>query len=197
MRIISGSARGRKLTSPPGQGLSIRPTSDRAREALFSIIGSHVEQAAVLDLFAGTGAMGLEAFSRGARSVTFVDNNRLALELIRKNIETCFPSAATPSAATRLTIIQHDLRRGLPLKLLQKKLLSPFDLVFLDPPYSQGLCQRILQDWDDHNLLTAGGLLVAEERAKEKLALRFATLELVDNRVYGEAAFWIFSQRNR
>ncbi len=192
MRIISGSARGRKLTSPPGQGLSIRPTSDRAREALFNIIGSHVEQAAVLDLFAGTGAMGLEAFSRGARSVTFVDNNRLALELIRKNIETCFPSAAS-----RLTIIQHDLRQGLPLKLLQKKLLSPFDLVFLDPPYSQGLCQRILQDLDDHNLLAAGGLLVAEERAKEKLALRFATLELVDNRVYGEAAFWIFSQKNR
>jgi 16S rRNA (guanine966-N2)-methyltransferase len=191
LRIISGSARGRKLTSPPGQGLSIRPTSDRAREALFNIIGNHVEQAAVLDLFAGTGAMGLEAFSRGARSVTFIDNNRLALELIRKNIETCFPSAASC-----LTIIQHDLRRGLPLKLLQKKLLSPFDLVFLDPPYSKGLCQRILQEWDDHNLLASGGLLVAEERAKEKLALRFATLELVDNRVYGEAAFWIFSQKN-
>jgi 16S rRNA (guanine966-N2)-methyltransferase len=126
--------------------------------------------------------------------VTFVDNNRLALELIRKNIETCFPSAVTPSAATSLTIIQHDLRRGLPLKLLQKKLLSPFDLVFLDPPYSQGLCQRILQDWDDHNLLAAGGLLVAEERAKEKLALRFATLELVDNRVYGEALLDIFAK---
>lgn len=136
--------------------------------------------------------MGLEAFSRGARSVTFVDNNRLALELIRKNIETCFPSA-TP----RLTIIQHDLRRGLPLKLLQRKQLSPFDLVFLDPPYSQGLCQRVLQDWDDHDLLAARGLLVVEERAKEQLTLRFSTLELVDNRVYGETAFWIFAQKNR
>ncbi len=192
MRIISGSARGRKLFSPPGQGLGIRPTSDRAREALFSIIGSQVEQAAVLDLFAGTGAMGLEAFSRGARSVTFVDNNRLALELIRKNIETCFPSAAA-----RLTIIQHDLRRGLPLKPLQKKQLSPFDLVFLDPPYSEGLCQRLLQDWDDHNLLAARGLLIAEERAKEQLSLRFSTLELVDKRLYGETAFWIFALKNR
>jgi 16S rRNA (guanine966-N2)-methyltransferase len=197
LRIISGSARGRRLFSPPGQGLSIRPTSDRARESLFNIIGSHVEQAAVLDLFAGTGALGLEACSRGAGSVTFVDNNRLALELIRKNIETCFPSAATLSAVPRLTIIQHDLRRGLPLHLLQKKQLFPFDLVFLDPPYSQGLCQRVLQDWDNHNLLTTGGLLVAEERAKEKLTLSFSTLELVDNRVYGETAFWIFAQTNR
>lgn len=156
-----------------------------------------MEQAAVLDLFAGTGALGLEACSRGAGSVTFVDNSRLALELIRKNIEACFPSAAMLPAAPRLTIIHHDLRRGLPLHLLRKKQLSPFDLVFLDPPYSQGLCQQVLQDWDNHNLLAVGGLLVAEERAKEKLTLRFSTLELVDNRVYGETAFWIFAQTNR
>lgn len=162
----------------------------------------------VLDLFAGTGALGLEAFSRGASSVAFVDNSRLALELIRKNILACFstppPLAETPllpkiidnqSIVSCWTVIQHDLRKGLPLKVFQKKMLSSFDLVFLDPPYSQGLCQQILQNWDDNNLLSANGLLIAEERANEKLAIRFSTLDLVDNRVYGDTAFWIFARK--
>lgn len=209
LRIISGSARGRRLSSPPGQTRAIRPTSDRAREALFNIISNHVEQAVVLDLFAGTGALGLEAFSRGAHSVAFVDNSRLAIDLITKNILTCF--ATTASLATRprfhlessheisnavcWTVIQHDLRKGLPLKMFMKKNLSCFDLVFLDPPYSQGLCQQMLQDWDANNLLTANGLLIAEERANEKLETRFSTLDLIDNRVYGDTAFWIFTRK--
>jgi 16S rRNA (guanine966-N2)-methyltransferase len=164
----------------------------------------------VLDLFAGTGALGLEAFSRGAHSVTFVDNSRLAIDLISKNILTCFAAgaslAASPQSSSESTrnmpdtacwtVIQHDLRKGLPLKIFSKKNLSCFDLVFLDPPYSQGLCQQVLQDWDANNLLSASGLLIAEERANEKLETRFSTLDLIDNRVYGDTAFWIFARKH-
>ncbi|MGB5230227.1 MAG: 16S rRNA (guanine(966)-N(2))-methyltransferase RsmD [Desulfoprunum sp.] len=201
MRIISGSARGRKLCSPPGRSLVIRPTSDRAREALFNILGRRTEEAAVLDLYAGTGALGLEAFSRGAKRVLFVDNNRLALDLIARNIRACAgtdesTSSASPAAAQpRLSLINHDLRRGLPLRQYQQKGFSLFDLIFLDPPYSQGLCQRTLQDLDHSHVLADAGLLIAEERENEMLDDSFATFKLSDRRVYGDTAFWIFESK--
>src|SRR5665648_882230 len=89
MRIISGWAKGRKLFTPPARETIIRPTSDRAREALFNIIGGQVQGASVLDLFAGTGALGIEALSRGAKNVCFVDFHPQALDLIRRNIQIC------------------------------------------------------------------------------------------------------------
>ena len=210
MRIISGRARGRKLFSPPGHSQTIRPTSDRARESLFNIISAHVERADVLDLFAGTGAMGLEALSRGAKSVTFVENNHQALELIKRNIRVCMPeidtasSSKIPRLATppkspedcAVSVIQHDLRKGLPLKTFDKMQLSSFDLVFLDPPYSTGLCLRILTEWDKNNRLTTDGLLIAEERSSEKLTEEFSTLRLVDRRAYGDTGFWIFQKQS-
>lgn len=205
MRIISGWARGRKLCAPPGHSQFIRPTSDRAREALFNIIGGHVDGAHVLDLFAGTGALGLEALSRGAKTVTFVETHRLALDLIKRNIRICLPETikhppesrirqASPekSSSPLVTIIQHDLRKGLPLKTFDKKRLSSFDLVFLDPPYSTGLCQQLLFDWDSHNLLTPDGLLIAEERSRETLADQMSSLRLADKRTYGDTGFWIY-----
>ena len=210
MRIISGWARGRKLFSPPGHSQNIRPTSDRAREALFNIISSHTEQADVLDLFAGTGALGLEALSRGAKTVTFVENDRQALALIKRNIQVCLPELSVSSAdmSSRpfpsdmqrnpiVSVIQHDLRKGLPLKTFDKRLLSSFDLVFLDPPYSTGLCQRLLTEWDNQNRLTPDGLLIAEERSNTSLAEDFNTLKLIDRRTYGETGFWIFQNMDR
>jgi len=202
VRIISGSARGRRLFSPSGQSLAIRPTADRAREALFSIIGRRTENAAVLDLYAGTGALGLEAFSRGARCVTFVDHSRQALELITRNIIACTASKAEqaagripPQLARRFNLIYCDLRRGLPLSQIRRQDLAPFDLVFLDPPYSMELCRHTLDDWDRDNLLATDGLLVAEERASEDLEGHRATLETIDRRVYGDTAFWFFKRR--
>lgn len=201
LRIISGSARGRKLFSPPGQSLVIRPTSDRAREALFNIIGRRPQGAVVLDLYAGTGALGLEAFSRGATRVTFVDNSRLALDLIARNIRACAgvegspPTESSAVVQQRLSLLQHDLRNGLPLRRFQQQGFSLFDLIFLDPPYSKGLCQRTLRDLDHSHLLAPEGLLIAEERADETLDDRFATLRLTDRRVYGDTAFWIFQSQ--
>ena len=112
MRIIGGTARGRRLQTPPKSTVSrtgsqlIRPTADRAREALFNIIGKEVEDAVVLDLFAGTGALGLEALSRGAQSAAFVDKSSQSTDLIKKNIELC-------GFSDKSFVIKRDLAKSL------------------------------------------------------------------------------------
>jgi len=177
MRIIAGSARGRRLAAPAGQ--TLRPTADRAKEALFSIIASYLPDATVLDLFAGTGALGLEALSRGAGEAIFVDHGREALALIARNIQLC--GFAPPQ--TRL--IRHDLRRGLPEEIIGRH----FDLIFLDPPYDQGLADATL------TLLgrkISASLIVAEERHTCRLAMNYGNYICQDKRRYGDTAFWFF-----
>lgn len=189
MRIISGSHKGRKLFSPPAQEKSIRPTSDRAREALFSILGDRVRGARVLDLFAGTGALGLEAFSRGAAMVVLVDNSRLALELIGKNVQLCLGKAP---GAGELRVIRHDLSKGLPLKKLPPETAAGFNLIFADPPYAKNISLSILDFINNSELLTEDGLLVMEERFDVTLPPALSRLKLVDRRAYGENAFWLY-----
>lgn len=106
------------------------------------------------------------------------------------------PTLQESPAECAVSVIQHDLRKGLPLKTFDKMQLSSFDLVFLDPPYSTGLCLRILTEWDNNNRLTTDGLLIAEERSSEKLPEEFSTLRLVDRRVYGDTGFWIFQKQS-
>src|SRR5512136_2612918 len=119
MRVIAGTARGRKLLCPPGR--AVRPTPDRVREALFSILGEAVPGARVADLFAGTGALGLEALSRGAASALFVEKDRRTAELLRRNLQECgFSGRAEVVAGDSVTL----LARGLP---------GGADLLFLDP----------------------------------------------------------------
>lgn len=189
MRIISGTAKGRKLCPPPLHDKSIRPTSDRAREALFNILGSRVANARVLDLFAGTGALGLEALSRKAKSVVFVDNSPLALKLIRKNIQLCTP--AFPEACA-VQIIKHDLTRSLPVNKLSQDAASSFDLIFVDPPYSRNIALSILDFLDKSSLLARNGLLIVEERFNVELALDLSTLHAIDKRIYGETVFYFY-----
>jgi 16S rRNA (guanine966-N2)-methyltransferase len=205
LRIISGSGKGRKLFTPPARENSIRPTSDRAREALFNIIADKVPGASVLDLFAGTGALGIEALSRGAKNVCFVDFHPQALDLISRNIQICMNALSQdpdahdaettrihPDTPGPVTLIKHDLRRGLPF--FSKKLQSPpgFDLIFVDPPYSQGLAMQLLRAIDTSSLLRQQTLVIVEERAKETLPERLTRLTLVDQRKYGEAGFWFY-----
>ena len=189
MRIISGIQKGRKLFPPPPHEKSIRPTSDRAREALFSILGDSVENAKVLDLFAGTGALGLEAFSRNADFVVFVDNSRLALDLIKKNILLCLSGYA---GTCELRVIQHDLSKGLPIKKLPPETASGFHLIFADPPYAKNISLSVLNSIDKSNLLTDNGMLVMEERFDITLPTQLSQLRLIDKRVYGECAFWLY-----
>lgn len=169
--------------------MSIRPTSDRAREALFSILGERVRKARVLDLFAGTGAMGLEAFSRDAAFVVFVDNGRLALDLIKKNILLCLSGY---TGDCELRVIQHDLTKGLPLKKLPAETISGFDLIIADPPYAKNISLLVLDSINKNMLLAEDGMLVVEERCDVRLPPRLSRLQLLERRVYGESAFWFY-----
>lgn len=189
MRIISGLAKGRKLFTPAGQTHEIRPTSDRAREALFSILGSRILDSSVLDLFAGTGALGCEALSRGAESVTFVDMNRKALALIKRNIP------LIPGGVQRSTVISHDLRRSLPFPAAVTPEIKPFDLVFADPPYQKGLTEKILGLLDKSSVLSQKVLIIIEELKGVDLDLNLDLLSLDKKRCYGDTCFHFFIRK--
>lgn len=205
MRIISGYAKGRKLIPPPARENIIRPTSDRAREALFNIIADQIQGASVLDLFAGTGALGIEALSRGAKDVCFVDFHPQSLDLISRNIQICMDAlnkqqqgsnktttSINPEEVRPVSVIKHDLRKGLPYFSKNLQTRPGFDLIFLDPPYSQGLSIQLLRALDGSSLLREHALLIVEDRAKESLPEHLTRLTLVDQRKYGEAGFWFY-----
>ncbi|MFA4927315.1 MAG: 16S rRNA (guanine(966)-N(2))-methyltransferase RsmD [Patulibacter sp.] len=171
MRIIAGEHRGRRLTAPPGEGT--RPTSDRVREALFSILGP-MSGLRVLDLFAGTGALGLEALSRGAEHATFVERDRSALAALRHNIETLRVAADTvhvhPRDATGF--LRDAAARG-----------DAYDLVLLDPPYRDVDRLAPVLDAGLRPLLREGTRVVAETDRRQPLRLG---LPLGDERRYGD-----------
>lgn len=189
MRIISGTAKGRKLFTPPSHHRDIRPTSDRAREALFSILGKAIAGANVLDLFAGTGAIGLEAFSRDADLVVFVDKDRLAIELIKKNIGLCFRRYDDQRG---ILVVEHDLTRNFSLLSLPKRYQVGYNFIFADPPYESTLSTSILDFVTAGNLLADDGMLIIEERRSLSLPDRFSHLCLVEKRAYGENGFWLY-----
>lgn len=162
----------------------IRPTADRAREALFNIIGQEVKGATVLDLYAGTGALGLEALSRSAKQAVFVDNNPQAVQLIEKNIELC-------GFSDRSLILKRDLSKG--LYFLAKQLPeTKFSVIFIDPPYRKGLSSTMLHEIGKTNLLSLDVLVVAEEDALSELPSKVTDLWLVDQRRYGEIGLWFY-----
>jgi 16S rRNA (guanine966-N2)-methyltransferase len=185
MRIISGTARGRRLAAPARTRAKplIRPTADRAREALFSIIGPAVADAKVLDLFAGTGALGLESLSRGAAFAVFVDRHRQAVDLIRENIAIC-------GFADRSLLLQRDLANG--LGFLAELPVQEFSLVFLDPPYTTGMAVRLLGALGTGEHLAVPALVVAEDAPDAQLPKASGTLRLTDQRRYGDTGFWLY-----
>ncbi len=183
-------ARGRKLFTP-GQTNSIRPTADRAKEALFSILGDKIYSANVLDLYTGTGALGLEALSRGARQVVMVDCHQKALEIAARNYATCFQNIEDIDKNAAI-IIKHDLRRGLQLRSPKSPLPEHFDIILLDPPYGKNLVLNSLKDIDNSSLLTGDTIIVAEEASEELLPDSFAKLFLSGQRKYGDTSFWFY-----
>ena len=146
MRIVGGSARGRRVKSPPGH---VRPTSDRVREALFSIIQNSIKDATFLDLFAGSGAIGLEALSRGARHVVFVDDNAARAAAISRHIEEF-------GWTDRATVLRLTAKRFL------AKSQKTFDIVFLDPPYHSDQMNTAISRIAEGGVVVDGGLLVLE-----------------------------------
>jgi len=188
MRITGGSARGCSLSTPKSGKQSIRPTSDRTRESLFNIIAKDVPDGPVLDLYAGTGALGIEALSRGAQLAVFIDKSRQALELIHANLSHCFTK---PQAALH----QINLGRADALKVLQRKLPAGlrFNLVFLDPPYEKKLAEKTLQMVDKAGIVHIGGLVIVEERKNVHLPEQCGSLILTDQRQYSETGLWFYT----
>ncbi len=174
MRIITGRARGLQLTAP--KTYDVRPTADRVKESVFNIIGSRIIGAKVVDLFAGTGNLGLESWSRGAAAVTFIDESRESLRLVQSNIARCraekdcvIIKGSAPQVAERLAL------QG-----------EAFDFAFCDPPYNKGLVQQIISVLGRKSFLKPGGYLVVERSVHDVLPPLPQGCELVRSSRYGE-----------
>jgi 16S rRNA (guanine(966)-N(2))-methyltransferase RsmD len=190
MRIIGGRAGGRSLKAPRGD--KTRPTSDKVREALFNILASRGDMPArVLDLYAGSGALGLEALSRGAESALFVEVDRDSCDLIRDNAE-------------RLEIVQMHNKNVQALQVvcmpvvrwLAKEAQPAFDLIFLDPPYDShrtGELEKALDLVARKQLLAAGGLVIAEHDWRHAPDDAYGALALFDRRRYGQTAISFYA----
>ena len=151
MRVITGSARGRRLKTP--EDYDIRPTTDNVKESLFNILQFDIEGRRVLDLFAGTGQLGIECLSRGAAEASFVDQDRKALAIVKDNLKACGLSGK---------VYQEDalrfLRRG-----------ERYDLIFVDPPYDAGLYAPVLETINQVDNLSDGGIIICEARRETEL----------------------------
>jgi 16S rRNA (guanine966-N2)-methyltransferase len=174
VRVIGGALRGKKLHAL--RGLTIRPTTDYLRESIFNILAGELEDTVVLDLFAGTGSLGIEALSRGACTAVFVDKAPQAIKAITRNISAC-------SLETRSTILKRDIMRG--LRFL-KPIGLAFDLVFIDPPYDRGFVERTVQHLDRAGSTSDETAIVIEHSTREALPEKVARFILSDQRHYGK-----------
>ncbi len=185
MRIITGKAKGLKLKSP--KGMATRPTSDRIKESLFSILNGMIDfnGKKILDLFAGTGALALEALSRGGAHAVFIDSD--TVKIISENVNNA-------KFVNESEIIRSDV-----FKALNKFANSQrqFDIIFCDPPYNKGLWQRVLTEVDNLNLLTADGLLIIEHGADEVNEIKLCNIEPLRQIKYGHTtAIEIYATKN-
>jgi 16S rRNA (guanine966-N2)-methyltransferase len=179
--VIAGTYRSRILKSL--KGLALRPTSDRLRETLFNVLGPGVTGSRFLDLFAGTGAIGIEALSRGAAEVVFVENHGPAAALIRRNLESLCIRTGT-------TVVTADALSGLEMLAFGRKVKSSsYDYVFLDPPYAAAKdYARVLESLGFGSLLTPGGLVIAEHRRSFELPEEVGALQCYRVLKQGDAA---------
>ena len=151
MRVITGTARGRRLKTP--ENYDIRPTTDNVKESVFNIIQFDIEGRRVLDLFAGTGQLGIECLSRGAAEAVFIDENTAAVKIVKENLKTCGFTAA---------VLQQDA-------LSYLRHCGKFDLVFVDPPYDSGLYETVLETINSVDILSDGGIILCESRREKSL----------------------------
>ncbi len=181
IRVIAGSAKGKRLKLVPGD--STRPVMDRVKEALFSILGGDILDAHVLDLFAGTGSVGIEALSRGAEFALFVDNNAQAIKTIRENL-----------ALTHLES-RASVRRADALRLLEGQPAGTFDIIYIAPPQYMGLWKQALSALDRHSAwLTTNGIAIVQIDPDEQEPIALANLSPYDERRYGNTLLWFFER---
>lgn len=174
MRIIAGEAKGRKIVAPEGR--ETRPTSDRVKESLFNILMNEIGDAKVLDLFAGTGNLGLEAVSRGASQCIFVDNSRDSIKIIHKNIELL-------KYEDFCEVYDNDAYMA--LNVLHKRNIR-FDIIFLDPPYHKNIIPLCIEKIAGYNILNDGGVIAAEHDIRDELADNIQDMSLCKRSAYGD-----------
>lgn len=177
MRVITGSARGRKLMEPKDR--SIRPTTDMVKEALFSIVQFDVPGRRVLDLFAGTGQLGIEALSRGAKECVFVDASPASLALVKKNLDHCGLQGQTVRSDA-LSYLKHA---------------GTFDLVFVDPPYEAGLYGPVLDALFTFDILSHGGIILVESPRETVLPEARPPYEKGKTYRYGKIALTVYTRK--
>jgi 16S rRNA (guanine966-N2)-methyltransferase len=181
MRVIAGTHRGRRLYGP--RTCVLRPTSDRVREALFSILGNRLRNGRFLDLYAGTGAVGIEAVSRGAEHVTSVESNRDALKLLHQNLELCHIGA---EIAVRGQTVQQFLNHP-------DQWNGPYDIVFADPPYAEtSELPSLLTESQTHDLFALDSWLVIEHAAKTDLPMLLGCTQFLRRYRYGDTALSLY-----
>ena len=181
MRVIAGSYKGRRLQSPAGLG--VRPTPDRVREALFSILSPYIRQARLVDLYAGTGAVGLEALSRGAGCVVFVEQKRSSLNLLSENLKRCH----NPSGAI---VISSDVRQVFSRSEFLK--WAPYDIVYADPPYHSRETAAILSLLGSRVPLAQEGMVILEHRSQANLPEKVGSLQQVRQARFGDTTLSFF-----
>ena len=185
MRIIGGSARGRRLLTPKHS--RIRPTADRVKESLFNILTvlkGNFDGQRVLDICAGTGNLGVEALSRGGAAAVFIDEDRDAADLITRNL-------SLAGFTGRGTLLRMEATAA--LKLLEQS-EAPFDIIFLDPPYGKGISARVMAHLSNSTLLTDSTTVVIETASGEELPSSFGALSEFDSRRYGDTALHFFAR---
>ena len=175
MRVITGIARGRKLMEP--EGIDIRPTTDNVKESIFNIIQFDIEGRKALDLFAGTGQLGIEALSRGAESCVFVDQSKAAVKLVKDNLK--------KTQLENGRVVQGDS-----ISFLAGR--EKFDLIFLDPPYATTLLENSLQNIVKFDKLNTGGIIVCERPLEKELSDDFSGYTRSKDYKYGNTLLTIY-----
>ncbi|WCN39045.1 16S rRNA (guanine(966)-N(2))-methyltransferase RsmD [Aneurinibacillus uraniidurans] len=180
MRVVSGSKKGHPLQAVSGKGT--RPTVDKVKESIFNMIGPYFDGGLALDLYAGTGGLGIEALSRGVERCIFIDANRKAVSVVYKNLD-------ATGLRDQAEVYCNDANRA--LNALAKRELV-FDLVFLDPPYAEQKIESQLGIMNDHGLLASGALIVAEHDAKDKMCEQIADIVKIRETTYGQTVITIY-----
>ncbi len=184
MRIITGKFKGKVLFSPP-KNVTLRPTSNKVKEAVFDTIRDVVKDSFFLDLFAGSGAMGLEALSEGAKFVVFIDKNGVAIQTLKKNVYLL-------SAQTNVSIMKRDVLVALKnYQKIEEKITEKFNVIFLDPPFPSLLTGKVVEMLSTFPLLKNDSIVIAEHSTSEKLPPEIVgknTLEKIKEKKYGKIA---------
>lgn len=179
MRVVSGSARGCKLQPVPG--MNTRPTTDRVKENVFNLIQDHIREARVLDLFAGTGQLGIEALSRGAKRCDFVEHDKTAYNIVYKNTQ-----SARVADRAALHCAEAD-------RFLSQAAKQGYDLIFLDPPYGGEALENALLQIETFDILSANGIIICESAVGDRFAHGF---EVVRERRYGATMITVLRRQN-